>query len=134
MEVAIVGQEIREEENGAVSIFNLLLDNFNVGFKLAIIFLFSFLVVLATSVLLDENELTSRVRFGGTAIRREAPKLTQRIASAVSNFGSSRLSAIGLFVLFVHLFLWQTQLFLTNNIKVPERQTGLFLKLEVIWF
>ena len=36
------------------------------------------------------------------------------------SFGVKRLSAIGVFVLFIRLFLWVTQLFLTNNIKTNK--------------
>ena len=116
MEESSVGQAI-EENKGEISIFNLL-DNFKIDLTLTATF-FSFLGTLAIAVLI--NELSRRIRFDETVVRRasrRAPKLLQRIASAVSSFEAKRPSAITVFAIFVHLFIWVTQLFLTNNIKV----------------
>ena len=112
MENAALGHPIKEQKE----FFNLL-DNFKVGFTLAAIFLLSFLGILALSFLI--NELTHRIRFEETVVRRR-PKLFKRIVSALKSFGVNRLSAIGIFVLFVHQFIWVTQLFLTNNIKTNK--------------
>ena len=111
MENIIIGQFIREKK--AVSFFNLL-NNFNVGFSLSAIFLLSLIGILSCSFLI--NEIIRRIRFE----RRRTVKICKRIASAVSSFGVKRLSAIGIFVLFVHLFLWLSQLFLINNIKTNK--------------
>ena len=91
-----------------------LLDNFKIGFTLAGIYLLSFFGILALAYLF--NELSDRIR----SEERRAVKLSKRIAQAVNSFEVKRLSAIGLFVLFVHLFLWVTELFLTNNIKTNK--------------
>ena len=87
-----------------------LLDNFNVGLTLLSTYIFSFFAILSLAFLI--NKLTHRIR--GTA---NSPK---RIALALNSFELKRLSAMGLFVLFVHRFLWLTQLFLTNNIKTNK--------------
>ena len=103
------------KDQGSFSFFNLL-DNFNVGLTFASTFLLSFLGILAISFLL--NELTRRIHCEDTAERRGS-KLSMRIASALSSFGhETRLSAIGLFLLSTQLFLWFSELFLTNNIQV----------------
>ena len=104
------------KEQKEVSFFNLL-GNFKVGFTLAATYFLSFLGILALSFLI--NELTHRIRFEETVVRRR-PKLFKRIVSALKSFGVNRLSAIGIFVLFVHQFIWVTQLFLTNNIKTNK--------------
>ena len=114
MENTMVFQPIQEQN--AISFFNLL-DNFNVGFTLTATFLLSFLGILTFSFLI--NELTHRVHFGETVLRSRA-KLSKRIASALNSFGVNRLSAIGIFVLFVHQFIWIGQLFLINNIKTNK--------------
>ena len=113
MENPMVIHTIKEQK---VTFFNLL-NNFNVGFTLVATFFLSFLGILAFSFFF--NELTHRVRFGETVVRRR-PKLFKRIASAWNSLGVKRLSAIGIFVLFVHQFIWVTQLFLTNNIKTNK--------------
>ena len=111
MESVISGQCIREQK--AVSFFNLL-NNFNVGFTLSAIFLLSLVGIFSCSFLI--NEITKRIRFE----RRRTVKICKRIATATSSFRVKRLSAIGIFVLFVHLFLWVSQLFLINNIKTNK--------------
>ena len=98
--------------------FNLL-ENFNIGITLAFVYLFSFLGILAVSFLI--NEATHRIRLGGR--RMEMPygipiERPKKIFSALNSFSVTRLSAIGLFVLSTQLFLWFSELFLTNNIKV----------------
>ena len=108
-----VAHFIRDHREG-VSFFNLL-DNFKIRIDLALVYLLSIFGILATSFLI--NELTHRIYRKGTAVRRTS-KFSRRIVSALSSFGKKRLSAIGLFFVSVHLFIWITQLFLTNNIKV----------------
>ena len=128
-EEAALGHIIPDHRK-AISFFNLL-NNFTVKVTLAATFFFLFLVILAISVLI--NEISHRIRFEESVVKkasRRASKLSNRIASAVSSFRSTRLSAIAVFALSVNLFIWITQLLLTNNIKVPERPTGLSLKLE----
>ena len=110
MESVIVAQTIKDQ-NDDVKIFNLL-DNFKVDFTLILVYLFAFCCILVLSFLL--NEFSHRVRFG---IGRTA-KVSEKIISAVRSFGNNRLSAISLFALCVGQFIWLTELFLTNNIKV----------------
>ena len=98
---------------GVIYYYNLL-NNFNVGLSLFLIFSLSILGVLLLTFLI--NEITRLLK--AKPLRRRAPKLAQRIASAVSSLTVRRRSAIGLFIVSVHLFLWITELFLTNNIKV----------------
>ena len=93
--------------------FNLL-NNFNVGFTLAATYLLSFLGILA--LLFFVHELAYKIRLG----ERTKIKLSKRIALTLNKFQKRTLSAIGVFVLFTHLFLWLTQLFLTNNIKTNK--------------
>ena len=97
----------------AVSFFNLL-DNFNVGATWSATYLVSFLAIL--TLIFFINELSHRIRFES----RRAVKPTTSIASIARSFRAKKLSAIGLFVLFVHLFLWLTRLFITNNIKTNK--------------
>ena len=107
-----VGQIIRDREKD-VAYFNLL-NNFNVGFTLSFTYFSSFFAILALSFLIAE--LSQRIRFG----RREMVTFSKRIALSLSKFQNKRRSAIGIYLLFVHLFLWVTQLFLVNNIKTNK--------------
>ena len=95
--------------------FNLL-HNFNVGLVWSAGYVVSFLVILGFSLLL--NELTDRVE----GQERRTKRISKRIASAVKSFGINKRSAtgIGVFVLFVNLFIWVTQNLLTNNIKTNK--------------
>lgn len=93
--------------------FNLL-KNLNVGTTLIVFYILSFFAVLAFSVLI--NELSRRIRFG----RRKVLKIPEKIASTLKSFQIRKFSAIGVFVLFSHHFLWATQLFFTNNIKTNK--------------
>ena len=116
MEKVIITHPIRDIM--AVSFFNLL-QNLNVGFTLSVSYLSSFFTILALAFLI--NELTYLFRFGGRRRgRRRRIAIAQRIALSLNKFQNKKLSAIGLFVLFVHLFLWLTQLFFTNNIKTNK--------------
>ena len=112
MEQILIGHPIRDQTS-LVSFYNLL-DNFNVGFTLTATYLFSIFTILVLALLL--NELTHWIQTG--AIRTN--KISKRIASVVGSFRTKQLSALGLFLLFVHLFLWIIQLFLTNNIKTNK--------------
>ena len=112
MENAALGYPIRKQK--AVSFFNLL-NNFNLSLTLWTTFFFSFLGVLVVSFLL--NKLAHRIHFETTTARR-APKLSKQFASTVRSFGLKKVSAISIFVLFVYEFIWVTQIFLINNIKV----------------
>ena len=114
MESIVVGHPIREQHGLDVAYYNLL-NNFNVGFTLAAVYLLSLLSILTLSFLI--NEIAHRIRLGG---RRRIVKLSRRFALTLSKFQKRTLSAIGVFVLFTHLFLWLTQLFLTNNIKTNK--------------
>ena len=129
MEEAAVTMPIVDDKKGTI-FFNLL-DNFKLGIRLTAVYLFSFVAILAISFLI--NELSRRIRFERTAVRRalrRIPKFWERIVSTVKSFGTTRLSAVGLFFLFVNLFIWVTQLFLTNNIKVEV--FALFYRLSII--
>lgn len=110
MEKLVVGQAIKPQG----TVYYNLLNNFNVGFSLTITFLSSILIILALSFLL--NDLTHRIRFRD----QRRIEISKRIALALGRFQSKRLSAIAVFVLFVHIFIWQTQLFLANNIKTNK--------------
>ena len=129
MESVVIGQMLPHRRD--VDFFNLM-ENFNVGIALTATYLLSFLAILALAYLL--NELAYRIRFG----ERRIAKFSKKVSLASTKFrikiSKQRVSAIGWFILFIHWFMWITELFLTNNIKVPERPTGLSLKLEVIWF
>ena len=111
MESLVVGHLVSNQKT--VSYFNLL-DNFRLGFSLSIAFLFSFFTILAFSFLI--NQLSRRIRFES----RKTDKLSKRIDSTVSSFGAKRLTAIGVFVLFVQLFVWLTELFIINCIKTNK--------------
>ena len=111
MENVVLGQAIIERK---AAYFNLL-NNFNVGTTLTVVYLISFLGILAFCLLI--NYLTVRIQFGH---RRKIQKIPERIALIVRSFGVRRVSAIGVFVLFAHLFLWATQLFFTNSIKTNK--------------
>ena len=102
-----------QDKNRQISYFNLL-DNFKLGFALSALYLLSLLAVMASGLLI--NALTHRIRFGGQRIVR----LSKRFALVLNSFKKKKLSAIGLFVLFVQLFCFNTQLFLTNNIKTNK--------------
>lgn len=108
MESVMLAHVIQRKE---ISFFNLL-DNFKIGLPLAAILFFSFLGVLTISFFI--NEVANRIRSG----RRSG--IFKGIFRAMSSFGTSRLSAVGIFVLFSHLFVWIIQLFLTNNVKTNK--------------
>ena len=112
MEKVVLGDLIRDQ-NGDIVYFNLL-NNFKIGITLFAAFMLSLFGILLVSFLI--KQLTHRIRFG----ERRTRELRKQIVSAVSSFGVRRLSAIGVFVLFVHLFFWIIQLFLTNNIKTNK--------------
>ena len=109
-ERVIVGHPIRE---GTLKYFNLL-NNFNIGFTLITAYMLSFLSILAVSFLL--GDLSQRIRFTG---RRKRLEIYKRIALTLYNLLFQRIS-VGIFIfgLFVGEFIWFTQLFLSNNIKV----------------
>ena len=110
-ETIVIGQSIHDHQS--VTYFNLL-NNFKLGFSLTATYLLSFLGILALSFLF--NGLTYEIRFG----ERQPIKITKKIALATNSFRTKRLSAIGMYFLFVRLFLWITQLFLINNIKTNK--------------
>ena len=109
MSKVVLGHAIHDQTN-CVAYFNLL-NNFNVGLTLSSTFLVSVLAILAFSYLI--NRLTNR-------IQERPPEACKSIAVILTKFRNKTLSAIGIFFLFVHLFLWLTQLFLTNNIKTNK--------------
>ena len=114
MESVCVGHEIRDRTNADVAYFNLL-DNFNFGLTLSASYLLSFVVILSFSLLI--NEFICRIRLKR---RKKAVRVLKRIVTDLNNFGVKRCSAIGIFVLFVHQFLWITKLLVLNNIKTNK--------------
>lgn len=116
MGAILVGHVLRDENKK--SYFNLL-TNFNVGLVLSVVFLLAFLGTLSTSFLI--NKLAHRLRFGYSRSKRRPTKIFEKITWAVRSFGNvKKLSALGIFLLFVREYLWLTQLFLTNNIKTNK--------------
>lgn len=115
MAAIVIAHPIRDHHSDE-SYFNLM-HNFNIGLTLLAFYVCSFFIVLALCLFI--NQLARRIQFGES----EKAKILKRIGLAVSSFGSfsmKRLSAIAVFVLFVHFFIWFTQLFLTNNIKTNK--------------
>ena len=107
-----MGHLIEDRKESDVNYYFNLLENFSVGIALSMAYLLAFFLVLTLTFLLDE--LTRRIEG-----RRRAINIPKRIVLALSKFRvKQRLTAIGLFVLLVQMFIWITQLFLTNNIKV----------------
>ena len=113
MESIQIGQGIVDRKEEEIGYFNLL-NNFKIGISLFVCYIFVCFAILSTAFFI--KELSYRIRFE----RRRFAKISKRIVSAVSSFGVKRLSAISLFALFVHLFLWFSELFLTNNIKTNK--------------
>ena len=111
MESIVLGHTIPDRQN--LAYFNLL-NNLDVGFTLSAAYLLSFFGILTLAFLI--GELIYRVRFA----ERRPVKISKRIALALRMFQNQKLSAVGIFVFFVYLFLWLTQLFLTNNIKTNK--------------
>ena len=114
------------------SSYSNLLNNLNVGLALSATFLLSILGIFAAVVLI--NELTDRIHRieqinGVQGIRRsrEKAKSSKRIGAVVSSFGVKRLSAIGILMLFVQLFLWLVTLFVSNNIQTNIIVVSVFL-------
>ena len=109
-------------ERGGDSFFNLL-DNFKLGVDLISVYFCSFVGILAFSILLNvltrliRSEGVRDFRFSRSKIRVE---IWEKVDRGLSNFGVSRLSAIGIFALFFSLFIWLTTLFITNNIKTNK--------------
>lgn len=93
--------------------FNLL-ESFNVESSLVVGYVLSIFAILAFSLLI--NELAGRLRFG----RRTTIQITRSIASAVPRLALKKLTAFGIFLLFVNLFLWFTRICLSNNIKTNK--------------
>ena len=113
MESVMFAHLIKDREDGSSSFFNLL-HNFNLGISLSAIFLGAFFTILLLSFFI--GQFAHRIRFG-VSKKIQASKW---ISSALSNFKVKHLCAVGVFVLFIHLFLWLNQLFLTNNIKTNK--------------
>ena len=111
MDRIVSGHTLPDPKDRNLAFFNLL-ENFKIGLALTVVYLCSLLVILVLSFFL--HELAYKIQNGAG---REK-EIFKRLTSAVSSFNENRLSAIGLFFVFVHLFIWFTQLFLTNNIKV----------------
>lgn len=111
MERVVIGQTIDDQK--AISYYNLL-NNFNLGFTLFAVYLLSLFGILTFAFLI--NQLTSQVQTR-TDLSRRTIKIHKRIVSTMSSFGVKRFTSIGVFVLFVYLFLLMTQLFLTSNLK-----------------
>ena len=108
---ALVGHIVHRERND-VTFFNLL-DNFNFGLTLTASYMLSFICILGICFLI--HLISHRLQFGK---RGRTGKAIQKTVAALGSFRGNRLSTIGIFVLCTHVFLWLTQLFLTNNIKV----------------
>ena len=107
-------------ERKSVKYFDLM-DNFKLGFTLFA----SYLAVVLAAVLACFwlNELKHKIEFGvwrRARVRTRRVGIRKRIAWALSKFGMNRLSTVGIFVLFFHLFVWFTTLFLINNIKTNK--------------
>ena len=105
----LVGHQIHDQKR--ISYFNLL-ENFKIGIGLTSLYLCSFLGILAFSFLF--NALTRRIR----TERGATIEIHKRIALALNKLRIPTLTAIGLFALFAGQFIWFSELFLTNNIKV----------------
>ena len=107
------------QDQKRVSYFDLL-SNFNVGLALLLTYLASFLAILNLFFLI--NELTNRIRFEG----KGRVRFFKRALLFLNGLRNKRVSAIAVFFLSVRLFLWLTQLFLTNNIKTNKVVSGCF--------
>lgn len=109
---ALVGHAVYRDK---YKVFDLL-HNFNIGFALISAYLFSFVGILVIALLI--NRINHRIQFG----RQEGTdKIRKKIISVWVAFQeNNQHSAVGLFVLFIHLFLWLTQIFLINNIKTNK--------------
>ena len=90
-----------------------LMDNFKLGFSLISIYIVALLAVLVIAGYI--RRLAYWIRFGDS----RKPKLFRRLF-AERKLDFKKLSALGIFTLCVGQFLWLTQLFLTNNIKVSS--------------
>ena len=109
----MVGHAIHQDRD-EVSFFNLL-DNFNFGLNLSVIYLLSLIAILVISFFI--NLTSHRIRFG----RRRTGKISKEIVSTLGSFRRNRLpAAMDIFILFVNLFFWLSQLFLTNNVKTNK--------------
>ena len=108
MESIVIDQAIRNQKDD-LKFFNLL-GNFNIGVTLAATYLLSFVGIVLLSLLFNE-----------LSVRSKRPiKIRKEIAVILNKFKNKRLSGIGVFFLFIHLFLWFTQLFLTGNMKTKK--------------
>lgn len=115
MENVVLGHAIREQSKN-VAYLNLL-NNFNVGFTLMATYLLSVFPIFVVAFLLNElNELTRRIRCGARSV-----SISKRILLTLSKFhvrlSRQPISALSLFFLFVHLFIWFSEHFLTNHIS-----------------
>lgn len=109
-------------ERADVSFFDLI-ENFMIGLQLTAIYLAASLSVLFLCLII--NEITA----GFISSRKfQLPKkFTNKIDLAVKSLEIRKLSTIGVFALFVHLFFWLTRLFLINNIKTNKASGFLFV-------
>lgn len=101
------GHLIREERGA----FFDLMNNFKVGISLLFIYLGALLALLLIGICI--RRLAYWTRFGTS----RKPNLS-RGYFADRKLGFKRFPALAIFILFVGVFLWLTQLFLINNIKV----------------
>ena len=98
-------------EKRSVSFFDLM-KNFKLDVSLLSIYLVALLAALLIGVCI--RRMAYRIKFGASRM----PKLFRGYFADKKFAFRKKLPALAIFVLFVHQFLWLTQLFLTNNIKV----------------
>lgn len=123
----IVLVHLVKDESTNVKFYDLM-DNFKFGFSLVASYVGVFLVALLVGFIL--SELKRKMQFGATiraglrwrraAVKKRTMGLKTRIDWALRRFSVNRLSSISIFILFVNLFLWFTQLFLINNTKTNK--------------
>lgn len=110
VEDLVAGHAIRDQ---SATYFNLL-NNFSFGLTLSAFYLVSFLIILSFSLLI--HELICRVRLG----QRKTLGISKRIILVVNSFRVKKCSTIGIFVLFVQIFIWVTKLLVSNSIKTNK--------------
>ena len=108
------GHSIDDKDAEDVSYFDLI-HNFKLPISLLAIYLAAFLVIIFIGFAF--HEITQKIKCKAFKKKR----LIKKLATILRLFFSgNKFFTIGVFFVFVLLFIWFSQLFLTNNIKTNK--------------
>lgn len=123
IEKIVIGHSIMNQDNSIMNQDNLdyfdLLSNFNLGLEVISFYVVTYLIAfLLFLLLIDLSERMNQTAVQGSLLRRGWLTMRNFLCHGYS------FSSIGVFFMFLHLFLWLNELFLTNNIKTNKVSFG----------